>query len=79
MNGSMQGLMSSMQQGGGPELGMEPPVGGGGGNADPAMLLTQAIQLHKRQAEGSVLTSPESHQELATLLESALAAITGGM
>ena len=78
MNGSMQGLMSSMQQGGGPEMGMEPPMGGGG-NADPVMLLTQALQLHKRQAEGGVINSPESQQELGMLLESALVALTGGM
>ena len=82
MNGPMQGLMATAQQPGGDAgMGMPPmgPPEGGGGNADPVMLLTQALELHKRQSEGGVLNSPETQQELGMLLESALVALTGGM
>ena len=82
MNGPMQGLMANAQQPGA-DMGMGiPPMGPpaeGGGNADPVMLLTQALELHKRQSEGGVLNSPETQQELGMLLESALVALTGGM
>ena len=81
MNGPMQGLMATAQQPGA-DAGMGlPPMGPpeGGGNADPVMLLTQALELHKRQSEGGVLNSPETQQELGMLLESALVALTGGM
>ena len=82
MNGPMQGLMANAQQPGADAgMGMPPmrPPERGGGNADPVMLLIQALELHKRQSEGGVLNSPETQQELGMLLESALMALTGGM
>ena len=49
----------------------------GTGGADPAQLISQAIQLHAAHLNGSEPTSPESQERLMILLQEALSALNG--
>lgn len=75
MGGPMQGLMRAVPQGSDDDM----MAGMQGNGEDPTSLLQQAIALHEGHLSGAVPTTPESQQQLMTLLETALSSLTGGV